>query len=132
MTAGHSAMLETQGSPVKDFPLLWKVYDHISEHPEEWRQGYWMTQVYRSCGTAFCFAGHVVHMTVAEYEPAWTLSGVASAVLVNGKPHGIDVLARNALGLSADEATMLFGANNSLSQIRDIIAGWEAEYIVSV
>lgn len=32
--------------------------EYIERHPDEWDQDVWAS----SCGTAFCFAGHAVHM----------------------------------------------------------------------
>ena len=77
---------------MKNIPLLRKVFEHISDHPEDWRQAYWgsltdaslvagqdpqefssedfwghpMTfqaiPVAPTCGTAMCFAGWAVCM----------------------------------------------------------------------
>lgn len=42
-------------------PLLRKVLDHITAHPEEWDQTDWASMT--SCGTACCVAGHAAVMT---------------------------------------------------------------------
>lgn len=78
---GHAAV--TAGQDI-DFPLLWKVYDHILLHPHEWDQSTWVYDLrarddgglglhdwaqrhgvdITDCGTVFCFAGHTVNIAI--------------------------------------------------------------------
>lgn len=53
-------------------PLLSKVLEHVTAHPEEWDQANWAVQ--RDCGTTYCVAGWTVAMTGHdidwhEYDP---------------------------------------------------------------
>lgn len=106
----------------KNFHLLWKVYDHIVAHPEEWRQGMWATKT--DCGTAYCFAGHAVTMTHPNARPVW-LGGHACRFADGSGFFPYDTVARAELGLSVREADCLFGSLNSLQDIHDLIMQWE-------
>lgn len=56
-------------APDLNIGLLSKVMDHIEHHPEEHDQTYWATKTTTTaCGTAFCFAGHAVNMTLGPNE----------------------------------------------------------------
>lgn len=57
-------------------PLLRKVLEHITEHPDEWFQGMWAKR--SACGTACCVAGHVAVMT--GHELIFDSDGEASFV----------------------------------------------------
>lgn len=129
-------------------PLLRKVMEHIESHPEEWDQGMWVTGVrtltYRSgevvrtypmqtlpyyrteppafCGTAFCFAGHVAHMT--GWNPIWRGTHF-DRQRMHHPVHGdadVETLAREELGISAGAAEALFNANNSMFHLQEIVA----------
>lgn len=117
--------------PIKDFPLLWKVYDHIVAHPEEWDQGVWAVQSKTlSCGTAFCFAGHAVMMSHPTAVPIWAtgrdtdFSG-ADSVEIDGTMQTIPEAAKQALGLTSSERALLFNGSNDLETIHGLISEWE-------
>jgi hypothetical protein len=137
---------------VKNYPLLWKIYDHISAHPEEWRQqswalkwsskakleanvGWWARrESVPACGTAFCFAGHTVNISRPDVEFAWfrgdaKVQSTAYVKVSDGNCMGIDVLAAMELGLTEREACHLFYGSNTLQAIHDIIRGWEMEEV---
>ena len=128
--------ISASSSPVlKDLPLLWKVYDHIEAHPEEWRQGTWAHQA-PDCGTVFCFAGHVAITAhpgaVIRWEKCSDSLNYADRVSVNGVTHCIQHVAQDALGLDSDEANALFDGSNSLQDIHDLIIEWEHAEIDSM
>lgn len=75
---------------VPNVPMLRKVYEHITQHPDAWDQERWGTarvdftkrvrdsygrftrpSVETACKTAFCFAGHTVQMTGYEFQVAF-------------------------------------------------------------
>lgn len=117
----------------KDFPMLWKVYDHIAAHPEEWEQTFWMSRkLDNSCGTAFCFAGHAVDISLQGYEAQWGDDApvdFARYIKRDGRSSAepVDMVAREILGLDRREADLLFAGGNELEDIRNIIAGWESD-----
>lgn len=131
----------------KNFELLWKIYDHIVAHPEEWRQMTWVTtlrgdgaeklpvtKTYQRagepamCGTAFCFAGHVAF--AAGWSPIWNSTGhdfVPGSMKKDHERRNVESIANNELGLTREEGWQLFDAYNSLDRIRSIITQWEEE-----
>ena len=115
-------------APSKNLPLLWKVYDHIVAHPEEWYQGNWAVQVEDSmCGTAFCFAGHAVMMSHPDAEPVWEEGSAEEVTLDDGRREGIMELAADDLGLDEIDAESLFCGTNSLDRIHTLIVDWESD-----
>lgn len=98
---------------------LRRVLHKIEDYPASWYQGLYASR--DSCGTAYCFAGHVV--VDAGYEFFWLrpTSFSASMVIVNGlKLFPADSLAGNLLGLTDNQRDELFEANNSLEDLRRI------------
>lgn len=95
-------------------PLLRKVLEHITEHPNEHDQTEWATRV-EDCGTTMCVAGHAVAMT--GYEIIWPAhSGTAATCERDGDLWGrsIEGAAMEELGLSSDQADQLFSGVNTL------------------
>lgn len=135
----------TLATPVKNFPLLWKVYDHIVAHPEEWDQAAWAIRVRDEdtettallkdgfCGTSFCVAGHAVHMSDPSAEfifEVWKGSDFVCAnklSLPGGTTEWVGTHAAKMLGLDEDEAELLFNGANSLPSIHDLLRRWEKE-----
>jgi hypothetical protein len=52
-------------APTPNAELAYKVLDHIDAHPQQWRQGWWFTEL--DCGTAACFAGWAC--VLSGYKP---------------------------------------------------------------
>jgi hypothetical protein len=103
----------------KNWPLLWKVYDHIVAHPEEWNQSFYANRT--SCGTTFCFAGHAVNMV---HEVTWPEHAFP---LINNGPPGriIPNVAAEELGLTSSETTELFCCmTTDPNDIRAILERW--------
>lgn len=106
-----------------DVPLLRKALEHITEHPEEWKQGFWVTKY--DCGTVYCLAGHVAIMTGHEIDwgsEAWRFAPDREATLASGVVGGqyISDVAREALGLSRDHAETLFCGSNTLPELWEL------------
>ena len=134
--------MDLEKGPVKDFPLLWKVYDHIVAHPEEWNQVIWASRgqdwVAPTCDTAFCFAGHAVTMSHPTARTVWgwadergeerlSTNDISYYVEIDGKIERYDAVAQRDLGLTLDEAGDLFGANNDLDTIHRHLLKWEQD-----
>ena len=139
-------------APEKNFPLLEKIYDHILLNPNEWDQMHWGStwsgikkglQINecasrQSCGTAFCVAGHAVHMSRPEarfiFNDAERPTKEKGAVyqigneveFPDGDTYEVVHLARMELGLTTEESTWLFHPENSLRMLRGIIDWWLA------
>lgn len=124
--------------------LLNKVMDHIEAHPEEWFQnsysfsredamspsaGKWFVQqrdkdalsrIANPCGTAFCFAGHVAHMTgctpaYGDYDWSYiTDAGGMDAMEIEG-------YAGEELGLTFEQYFQLFAGTNTLQDLRSLV-----------
>lgn len=61
MCLRQSAHLATNGYREPNLPLINKIMDHVLAHPETHRQASYAVK--SECGTAYCFAGHAVHMS---------------------------------------------------------------------
>jgi len=98
-------------------PLLQKVLDHITAHPEEWRQSDWASK--SACGTAYCVAGHAVVMS--GYTASFSSKNWATGFCVkDGRRGHIDTVAREVLGLDLWQAQDLFHGRNTMQEIWDI------------
>lgn len=86
-------------------PLLQQVLDHITDNPETWDQTDW-------CGTSCCVAGHVA------LAQGWQRTNVhSSRVRRDGEERSVSQVAREALGLTPDDAERLFDGGNSLREL---------------
>lgn len=142
--------MTTTELPTPNLPLLRKVLNHIDEHPEEWNQQNWMTRFspllnagdtvdvgYRkvtvpACGTAFCIAGHALHMSGYEFsnypeknKSYWELGAKISSEALDLPGAGVGAsgiatseAAEKLLGLTPDEAFALFAASNTRSTVQ--------------
>jgi hypothetical protein len=91
--------------------LLRKTLEHITAHPEEWEQTWWATR--RSCGTAYCLAGHVAVAT--GHRIAFPTGCELSCSITDGRE--IAEIAEIELGLNSRDAHLLFAANNTLRRL---------------
>lgn len=102
-------------------PLLRKMLEHITAHPDEWNQDTWAVESEESsCGTAYCLAGHTAESL--GYPLVWAGPGtnMASFCLADGKLRTIESVALHALGLEYSQATYLFSACNDLLTLWEI------------
>lgn len=109
-------------------PLMRKVLEHITEHPEEHDQQSWAEKT--ACGTTYCMAGHAVLM--AGHEIAWSaIAGVyleedgadrvtepieTSESFTQYIPH----VAAHELGIDHMQASMLFYDSTYLEELWEV------------
>lgn len=65
-------------------PLLRKVLEHITEHPEEWDQTVWARPT--ACGTAYCVAGWAVTMAGLTVDMERLNNAGYRGTLTDGRP----------------------------------------------
>lgn len=98
----------------RNVELLERTMQHISDHPENHAQEMWFSE--NDCGTAACFAGWACLLSGLEAVNA----GCRSAEVTT--PHGVHgvaaVEAKKLLGITHDEADIIFDANNSADMLR--------------
>jgi hypothetical protein len=118
--------------------LLDKVLKHIEDHPETWEQEVWRTEEDEAwvkdpetgvevltvdCGTAFCFAGWTCQMEGGKWVDNSSLLAVPEDEI---HPLRNWILASDRaerlLGLAEYEADALFRSENTLEDIREIVA----------
>jgi hypothetical protein len=110
------------GEPmVRNKELLQRTIDYIEAHPEEWDQAEWR------CGTSMCFAGHAAILAGCEWRdetgPFVLLPDMEDKKYIYGDTARVDDAARFMLGLTSNEAMVLFAANNSLVALREMVQG---------
>lgn len=91
-------------------PLLRKVLDHITAHPEEHDQQSWGIKT--SCGTAYCVAGHALAMSGVDFRWEYQLGAVRAIYTAEGED--VFEAGRQILGLDFEGADDLFESSNSL------------------
>jgi len=103
-------------------PLLLKVLEHITAHPEEHNQRNWGIRR-TGCGTAYCFAGWAAVMSGHEllWEKAPFDDDVFRAfITAEGRP--IESVAQDELGLTYVQQHEMFGTRNTLRQLWQMAA----------
>lgn len=126
--------------PIPNVPLLRKVREHIGNHPSEWNQDVWRTprtddvpfrwdfdisqdrilaQPAASCDTAFCFAGWALTFDGVDWLDSDYVRLKDGEIFKALHAHGV---AQHVLGLSENEADMLFCGLNSLGGIDMVLA----------
>lgn len=126
-----------------NFELLDEILSFIKAHPLTWQQDSWyrtmdlktgdiryfsqeeIVEDVNSCGTAFCFAGHVA---IHEGFPAPPLNGDAwyRQVKSTNSSWGtyteeVNEFAQKRLGLSYNQADALFSGHNSLDDLKNMV-----------
>lgn len=98
-------------------PLLRKLLEHITAHPDEWDQQTWGRESQQSaCGTALCVAGHAAHSL--GHPLVWDkAANYVAHCLVDGEVRSIPSVATHALGLSNRDAAHLFSGGNTLADL---------------
>lgn len=119
--------------PTPNTELARRVLEHIEAHPEQWNQSRWALR--SDCGTSYCFAGHAVHLTHPDALYMFGLDlhdgddrDAAVKVLIPGVagPQYVRTIARELLGLSDYNATLLFYSDNTLDDLRSYVEQLEA------
>jgi hypothetical protein len=96
-------------------PLLRKVLEYVSEHPEEWDQRAWM-QWRPRCGTTGCVAYHT--LALLGYTAVFKGPEVTGwAKSPDGRSVSIPIAAADALGLDPIRRSMLFDGANTLADL---------------
>lgn len=113
-----------------DIPAMRAVLAQIEAHPETWDQSTWR------CQTGMCFAGWA-----AELSPdiQWTLGADAvsdesyhdAEVTFDGCRTHVSFAAESVLGLSQDQADLLFASGNTLDEIKTIVDAIEENPAIS-
>lgn len=112
-----------------DAELARKVLEHIEANPGQWNQAYWAQRT--ECGTAYCFAGHVVSAAhpgaVFEFgdEDSYRRTEANRVSLSGAKHRLIMYVAQETLGLNQYSAEVLFAPSNALEHLRDYVAQLE-------
>lgn len=119
---------ETEPEPVPNLPLLRKAMEQI-QVPGAWDQTSWMhTDQASECGTAGCVAGWAVTLTDKyelmyqrrdEHDPALSAEMYVEYVKDRdtGEEEFLETAAQRELGLTDDEAELLFMGNNSFREL---------------
>lgn len=128
--------------------LLNRTLAHIEEHPEQWNQEYWAVRGVDGCGTAYCFAGHAAVLSGVplwwhdDWEDGYSsedddcddwrpVRQVADNISVAPQSEfyncSIKYAATHLLGLSSAAAARLFHGDNTLDDLRRIVAELTAD-----
>lgn len=100
--------------------LAYRVLDHIDAHPEQWRQGWWLTKA--DCGTAACFAGWACILSGdapnLTHPDDWEDEVEFSYVVPAGDaPVHVEERATELLGISDRQSKTLFDGFNDRSYL---------------
>jgi hypothetical protein len=102
----------------------------IETQPDRWDQGTWFVNMEEDwdsrihpCGTAGCFAGHVIMLHFTETRPDAELSYENGTVFVAEQSESVALgrageVAANVLGLTRDAIAPLFDGANSLAALK--------------
>lgn len=86
-------------------------------NPDGWDQDAYAHRT--DCGTAYCVAGWACHRR--GWSMAWDTFGYANEIIKgNGQTERIEIAAARILGLSDDQAEVLFAGYNSLDNLKRI------------
>jgi hypothetical protein len=119
----------TDSPPARNLDLLERTMAHIEAHPEQHDQGSWIN----ACGTTFCFAGHAALLAGASkplsengFGNGWFVDTVTSTSRALSSywdvdEDGVREFARRSLGLSEDEADVLFNGGRDINELRAIV-----------
>lgn len=120
--------------------LLRETMDYIKNNPQKWRQDSWYAWVneagqieygvisldmeeVNSCGSAFCFAGHAALKSGFPAPPRENHRQWTKAEEVDGYTQNVhvDEFAREKLGLTWEQAEVLFSGDNTLEDLEKIV-----------
>ncbi len=121
--------MDTNSAPPEmaiNVPLLRKALDHITAHPQEWRQELYGMRT--DCGTTGCIAYHAV--VLAGHSPGFGADGgtntVSDVLDRRGDPAYLPIVAAADLGLNPDQRWALFCGGNSLADLWRLAAEFTA------
>jgi len=131
LATGDRTGLWTNGSQPLNVPLLRKTLEYIEAHPEDWVQDQWV------CDSGMCYAGHACALAGADFAPP--LRNGAIYPYVTGPDYDyvygmetswgrhVSDFAAYHLGISPGEDARLFFGENSLDDLRGMVASLEAD-----
>lgn len=96
-----------------NIPLLRKVMEHITEHPQEYHQRFWGLRT--DCGTTHCIAGWA--LVFSGRELVWDTGDLPGMLFAAARDGLTANIAARELGLDVDRAWELFEADNSLDTV---------------
>lgn len=118
--------------PERNVTLLQNTMKFIEEHPEQHNQAHWVT----ACGTAFCYAGHAAILSgaslpqgdVMDLGQYWIIDLVSlqsrggnAYDIRDGVALPVDVFAAERLGITDDEAEVLFEGDRTITGLRALV-----------
>lgn len=129
--------------------LLDRVMEQIEKEPDRWNQSYWLMDYPRqratdddgsiiiNCETAFCFAGWAATLEGGKWMTGGELLAEQADIdwgtsVYTEHYHGRNLVsafdrAARLLGLTDDQADELFYSNNTIADLRQIVARFKAE-----
>ena len=103
--------------------LLERTMQHIEDNPKLHNQRVWAEET--GCGTAACLAGRACALSGIELQPGWVQiwtgfmhANVQGAALIGGKLVSAGETAMELLGISAEDAILLFSPGNTIPQLK--------------
>lgn len=100
-----------------DVELLKKVRDKVTSDPEAHYQANWGRKT--SCGTTHCIAGWAAVLDGAAVDWEDDGDGYWEAATVNGCAQHIETYAKEALGLTWEEASIFYASRDEALQQLD-------------
>lgn len=94
------------------------IIGHIEAHPEEWDQRNWASR--SDCGTAYCLAGLACVRSGGQAKFYRGLEYASTCSLPDGRTELIVLVAQDLLGLTNDQADILFDASNTIDDLKRI------------
>ena len=116
--SGSTSPTPTTASPEVNVELLGQVMEYITEHPEEHDQKVWAQRT--RTGVVGCVAYHTTRLSGRELHWPSQCNGEARFVQDGENVTPIFVAARDALGLTSQQADVLFDAANDLTGLWSI------------
>jgi hypothetical protein len=106
--------------------LLHRTLAHVEEHQDLWDQRHWASHT--PCGTAYCFAGTAL-MLAGKADFTWCSRAYDGLEYAEQMADGedIDTAARELLGLDLLDGDALFAPQNTLDQLRELVAKFTTE-----
>lgn len=106
----------SEPQPELNIPLIRKVMEYLTAHPEEHDQLVWAQRT--PCGTTACMAGHTVLLTGGQF--LWSGDQADYCILPGDDfvaRHEVDDAAQDALGLTTTQAVTLFYECDTLDEL---------------
>ncbi len=98
--------------------LFEKILNRIKTDPETWCQRAWANE----CGTAFCFAGHVVADMGLAVKPGGAVHDESGSFV-----GVVSRTAAKALGITSQEGDWLFDADRTISDFEKVLSAGSVE-----